>query len=172
MRYLQVTHYLYRWIFSQPFDIEWLLIRSDVSTHAYSSSSLSSIWRVLRSCRSTRDGVSKTHTFLCCWLVLSLNTLCRLIRNMFYIRWPLHPIYVLKLSMGLFRRSEEKGNSCDYVTILWITIPFHLAIQWIQAQLHRILYMKHPKNTFNIHSCKTFETLLMFSTCLHSLKNH
>ena len=70
--------------------------------------------------------------------------------------------------MGIFRRSEEKGNSCDYVTILRITLPFHLAVQLIQAQLHRKLYMKHPKHIFNIHSCKLFQTLMMFN--IHSLE--
>ena len=68
---------------------------------------------------------------------------------------------LLKLSTGLFRRSEEKENSCElryyfvnYVTILFSSklnigtvVYFFIAFDFCR-QLHRKLYMKHPKTHF------------------------
>jgi len=35
----------------------------------------------------------QNNSYLCCWLVMSLNTLCLLIRDIIYIRLPLLSIY-------------------------------------------------------------------------------
>ena len=100
---------------------------------------------------------------------MSLNTLCLLIREIFYLIWPLLSIFWSSVWV-YFVVQKRKVTVDNYVTTLWITLPFHLAVQWIQAQLHRKIYMKHPKHTFNIHSCKTFQTSMNFSTCIHSLE--
>ena len=114
----------------------WSWVTSDISSPASSSSCMS------QSCSSILAMKShKNKTYLCCWLQLSLNKLCLLIRDIVYIMWPLVSIYIPS-------EAQYKITVVNHITVLWITLPFHLAVKWIQAQLHRKWYMKHPKHTF------------------------
>ena len=84
----------------------------------------------------------------------------------YYIRWHLISMYFYLCAFWssvrvYFVVQKRKRTVVNYVTTLWITLPFYLAVNWIQAQLyiffiafdfcrqlHRKLYMKHPKTHF------------------------
>ena len=83
----------------------------------------------------------QNNTYLLCWLVMSLNTVCMSFNQRYYLHKVTFIFYICTFCSSVwvyFVVQKRKVTVVNYVTTLWITLPIHLAVQWIQAQLHRI----------------------------------